>query len=96
MKKKYLQKLLIIAVPIMLSNVISQIQMIIDRIFLGQMNTLYMSALGNVTYCCHQYLRNFLFPLFVWGVVAATHALAEMPSFLIGPSTNKGVWGQYK
>lgn len=49
MKRKYLQKLLIIAVPIMLSNVISQIQMIIDRIFLGQMNTLYMSALGNVT-----------------------------------------------
>lgn len=49
MKKKYLQKLMIIAVPIMLSNIISQIQMIIDRIFLGQMNTLYMSALGNVT-----------------------------------------------
>lgn len=47
--KQYLRKLLIIAVPIMLSNVISQLQMIIDRIFLGQMNTLYMSALGNVT-----------------------------------------------
>ena len=40
---------MIIAVPIMLSNVISQLQMIIDRIFLGQMNKLYMSALGNVT-----------------------------------------------
>jgi len=38
-----------IAVPIILSSVISQLQMIIDRIFLGQMNTLYMSALGNVT-----------------------------------------------
>lgn len=49
MKKEYLQKLMIIAVPIMLSNIISQVQMIIDRIFLGQMNTLYMSALGNVT-----------------------------------------------
>lgn len=49
MRKKYLQKLMIIAVPIMLSNIISQVQMIIDRIFLGQMNTLYMSALGNVT-----------------------------------------------
>ena len=49
MKKKYLQKLMIIAMPIMLSNIISQVQMIIDRIFLGQMNTLYMSALGNVT-----------------------------------------------
>ena len=61
-----------------------------------QMFYVALSALGNVTYFCHQYLRNFLFPLFVWGVVAATHALAEMPSFLIGPSTNKGVWGQYK
>lgn len=40
---------MVIAVPIMLSNIISQVQMIIDRIFLGQMNTLYMSALGNVT-----------------------------------------------
>ena len=49
MNKTYLKKLLIIAVPIMLSNVISQIQMIIDRIFLGQLNNLYMSALGNVT-----------------------------------------------
>lgn len=49
MNKKYLNKLLVIAVPIMLSNVISQLQMIIDRIFLGQLNTYYMSALGNVT-----------------------------------------------
>ena len=49
MTKKHLQKLMIIAVPIMLSNIISQLQMIIDRMFLGQMNTLYMSALGNVT-----------------------------------------------
>lgn len=49
MNKKYLRKLLIIAIPLMLSNVISQIQMIIDRIFLGQLDTYYMSALGNVT-----------------------------------------------
>ena len=35
--------------PIILSSVISELQMIIDRIFLGQLNTLYMSALGNVT-----------------------------------------------
>lgn len=49
MNKQCLKKLMIIAVPLMLSNVISQVQMIIDRIFLGQMNTYYMSALGNVT-----------------------------------------------
>ena len=33
----------------MLSNLISQIQMFIDRIFLGRMDILYMSAVGNAT-----------------------------------------------
>ncbi len=49
MNKTYLNRILKIAVPIILSNVISQLQMMIDRIFLGQINTLYMSALGNAT-----------------------------------------------
>lgn len=49
MNKYYLKRLMILAVPIMLSNVISQVQMIIDRIFLGQMDPLYMSALGNAS-----------------------------------------------
>lgn len=48
-KKVYLRRLLIIAVPIMLSNIISQIQMLIDRIFLGRADNLYMSALSNAT-----------------------------------------------
>lgn len=48
-KKEYLKRLLIIAVPIMLSNLISQVQMLIDRIFLGHADNLYMSALSNVT-----------------------------------------------
>ena len=43
-KKVCLRRLLIIAVPIMLSNVISQIQMLIDRIFLGRADKLYVSA----------------------------------------------------
>ena len=47
--KEYLRRLLIIAVPIMLSNIIGQLQMLIDRIFLGRANNLYMSALSNVT-----------------------------------------------
>ena len=34
-EKIYLRKLLIIAVPIIMSNIISQLQMLIDRIFLG-------------------------------------------------------------
>lgn len=49
MNRTYLNRIMKIAVPIILSSVISQLQMIIDRIFLGQLNTLYMSALGNVT-----------------------------------------------
>lgn len=48
-KKIYLKRLLIIAVPIMLSNIIGQLQMLIDRIFLGHADNLYMSALSNVT-----------------------------------------------
>ena len=48
MKKVYLRKLLIIAVPIICSNLISQIQMLIDRAFLGNLHPIYMSALGNV------------------------------------------------
>ena len=47
--KEYLKRLLVIAVPIMLSNIIGQLQMLIDRIFLGHANDLYMSALSNVT-----------------------------------------------
>lgn len=46
--KEYLRRLLVIAVPILLSNLISELQMLIDRVFLGRVNSLYMSALGNV------------------------------------------------
>lgn len=45
----YLQPLFRIAIPITLSNIISQIQMIIDRAFLGHMDNRYMSALSNVS-----------------------------------------------
>lgn len=48
--KLYLKRLLIIAVPMILSQLINQLQMLIDRIFLGQSNSLYMSVLGNATF----------------------------------------------
>ena len=48
-KSEYKNKLVKIFVPIMLSNLIAQIQMFIDRIFLGRMDILYMSAVGNAT-----------------------------------------------
>lgn len=47
---KHFQKpLWIIAFPLLLNMLISQIQMIIDRAFLGQIQVEYMSALGNVS-----------------------------------------------
>ena len=47
-KQRYINSIMKIAFPLILSNAISQIQMIIDRMFLGQVDPLYMSALGNV------------------------------------------------
>lgn len=47
--KIYYGRLLAIAVPLILSNIINQLQMLVDRIFLGNANSLYMSVLGNVT-----------------------------------------------
>ena len=47
--KEYIKKILVIAVPIMLSNLISQLQMLIDRIFIGRLSIESMSAVGNAT-----------------------------------------------
>lgn len=47
--RTYFARLLALAVPLILSNIINQVQMLIDRIFLGQANTLYMAVLGNTT-----------------------------------------------
>lgn len=48
-KKGYLKQILTIAVPLTLGNIISQLQMLTDRAFLGHYNDFYMSALGNVS-----------------------------------------------
>lgn len=48
-KKSYFNSIFKIAVPLILANVISQIQMIIDKAFLGQMNDIFLSAIGNVS-----------------------------------------------
>ena len=47
--KAYTKKILAIAIPIMLSNLISQLQMMIDRIFIGRLSLESMSAVGNAT-----------------------------------------------
>ena len=45
----YKRDLIKIALPIMLSNLIAQLQMLIDKIFLGRLDVIYMSAVGNAT-----------------------------------------------
>lgn len=47
--KNYIKKILAIAIPIMLSNLISQLQMMIDRIFIGHLSIQSMSAVGNAS-----------------------------------------------
>lgn len=47
--KKYISPLLKLALPIMISNIISQVQMLIDRLFLARLGDIYMSALSNIS-----------------------------------------------
>ena len=46
-KKSYIKKILAIAIPIMLSSLISELQMLIDRMFIGKISLGAMSAVGN-------------------------------------------------
>ena len=48
-KKEYKIQLIKLALPIILSNLISQAQMLIDKIFLGRLDITCMSAVGNAT-----------------------------------------------
>ena len=75
--KQYLRRLLIIAVPIILSNIIGQLQMLIDRIFLGHADVLYMSALSNVTT-----------PM--WATMSFCFSLVAGASILISQSVGAG------
>jgi len=74
---EYKKKLLRIFIPIMLSNLISQIQMLIDRIFLSRMNILYMSAVTNA-----------MAPL--WTTMSFVFALSMGASILISQSVGAG------
>lgn len=76
-QKDYMKRLLVIAVPIILSDIISQLQMLIDRIFLEHAGDLYMSALGNVTS-----------PM--WTTMSFCISLATGASILISQSVGAG------
>ncbi len=73
----YRQRLLAIALPIIMNNIIAQLQMIIDRIFLGHSNDLYMSALGNVSSP-------------VWTTMSFCNSLVMGASILISQSVGAG------
>ena len=75
--KQYLKRLLALAVPIILSNLISQLQMMIDRVFLGHADNLYMSALSNVNA-----------PM--WATMSFCFSLAAGASILISQSVGAG------
>ena len=75
-KSEYKNKLVRIFVPIMLSNLISQIQMLIDRIFLGRLDILYMSAVGNATAP-------------VWTTMSFVYSLSMGASILISQSVGE-------
>ena len=47
--KEMQRKLFAIAIPIMLSNLISQVQMLIDRVFIGRLDITAMSAVSNAS-----------------------------------------------
>ena len=75
--KQYRKKLLALAFPIIMNNIIAQLQMIIDRIFLGHANDLYMSALGNVSSP-------------VWTTMSFCNSLVMGASILISQSVGAG------
>ena len=75
--KEYKKRLLQIAVPILLSNLISNIQMLIDRIFLGRLDVLYVSAVGNATAP-------------IWTSMSIVYSLGMGASILISQSVGEG------
>ena len=48
-RKNYIKRILAIAIPMMLSSLISELQMVIDRAFIGQISINSMSAVGNAS-----------------------------------------------
>lgn len=75
--KTYKKRLLQIAVPIMISNLISNIQMLIDRIFLGRLDVVYVSAISNA-----------IAP--IWTTMSVVYSLGLGASILISQSVGEG------
>lgn len=76
-KKVVARKLLAICIPIILSNIISQLQMLIDRIFLGRLDISAMSAASNASTP-------------IWTTMSALFSLAVGANILISQSIGAG------
>lgn len=74
--QEYKRKLLKIFIPIMISNLISQVQMLIDRIFLSRLDVIYMSAVGNATAPVWTTM-SFVFSLSMGASILISHAVGE-------------------
>lgn len=72
-KRDYKKQLIKIALPIMLSNLISQVQMLIDKIFLGRLDITCMSAVGNASSPMWTTM-NIVFSLSVGGTILMSQA----------------------
>lgn len=73
----YKKRLAMLFLPIMISNLISQVQMLIDRIFLGKLGILYMTAVGNATST-------------IWTTMSVIYSLGTGASILISQSIGEG------
>ena len=72
-KNAYKKQLINIAFPIMLSNLISEVQMLIDKIFLGRLDITCMSAIGNASSPMWTSM-NVVFSLTVGGTILMSQA----------------------
>lgn len=73
----YRNRLMVLFLPIMISNLIGQVQMLIDRIFLGRMDILYMTAVGNASSA-------------LWMTMSVIYSLATGASILISQAVGEG------
>ncbi len=75
-KQNYKWSILKIALTIMLGSLINQLQMLIDRVFLGKLDVVFMSAVGNATTPMWTTM-NVVFTLAVGTTILASQAIGE-------------------
>ena len=72
----YAKRILHISLPIILSNLVAQLQMLIDRIFLGRLDIINMTAVGNATTPIWVTI-SFLFSLTIGSTILISQAVGK-------------------